>query len=101
VFKKAYERDLPADVLWRRKQGFEIPIDAWLRGPLRPYFEECVLKPQVAVAPLIDQAVARNLFRSHLSGAGRHGAVLWSLLVLARWSERYLGSSPASVPLST
>jgi asparagine synthase (glutamine-hydrolysing) len=95
VLKKAYERELPADVLWRQKQHFVIPTGSWLRGPLRPYFEECVLKSGAAIGGMIDQAVAQQVFRSHLAGTGRHGAVLWSLLVLAQWAERYLPSNPA------
>jgi hypothetical protein len=46
------------------------------------------------VADLIDQPAARKLYNAHLSGAGRHGGVLWAVLVLAHWAERYLGASP-------
>ncbi len=92
ILKRAFEDRLPPGVLGRPKQGFEIPIDAWLRGPLRPMFESAVLDSGAKVAGLIEQDVARKLYRSHLSGTGRHGNVLWSLLVLARWSERYLPS---------
>ena len=90
IFKQAYSGQLPADLLHRRKQGFELPIDAWLKGPLRPMFEDCVLNRQAKVSSLIDQDVARGLFRAHGNGIGRHGNILWSLLVLARWAERYL-----------
>jgi hypothetical protein len=38
------------------------------------------------------------LFRSHLANTGRHGAVLWSLLVLARWAERHLPGRPQFAP---
>ena len=90
VFKQAYRERLPADVLWRPKHGFEIPIDSWLRGPLRPMFEAAVFDPQARLRDLVDQTTARQLYQAHLRGTGRHGSVLWSLLVLARWSETYL-----------
>ncbi len=90
IFKQAFRRQLPSDILRRRKHGFELPIDAWLKGPLRPMFEECVLNRQARVHSLIDQETASHLFSAHKSGMGRHGNVLWSLLVLARWAERYL-----------
>jgi asparagine synthase (glutamine-hydrolysing) len=92
IFKKAYETQLPEGLTRRRKQGFEIPIDGWLRGPLRDMFEGAVLQPGSNLNPLINQAVVRELYRAHLSGMGRHGSTLWSLLVLARWADRYLGS---------
>ena len=84
------ERFLPADVLWRPKHGFEIPVDTWLRGPLRAMFESSVLDPQARVRDLVDQKVTGGIYRAHLGGTGRYGNVLWSLLVLARWAERYL-----------
>jgi hypothetical protein len=49
------------------------------------------------VRDLIDRPTARKLYRAHLSGTGRHGGVLWALLVLARWADRHL--RPARVPL--
>jgi asparagine synthase (glutamine-hydrolysing) len=92
ILKQAYQKMLPADVVWRKKHGFEIPVDVWLRGPLREMFESSVLATQARVGSLINQPRAQSLYRSHLAGTGRHGNVLWSLLMLARWSERYLKS---------
>jgi asparagine synthase (glutamine-hydrolysing) len=97
IFKQTCRRLLPESVIWRRKQGFEMPTDAWLRGPLRAVFEAAVLEPQARVQGLLDQAVVRKLYRTHLRGTGQHGRVLWALLVLARWAERYLAPQPALV----
>lgn len=93
ILKQAYQNRLPADILWRPKHGFEIPVDMWLRGPLQPMFEATVLDPQARVGNLVDQAKVRKLYRDHLQGGGRHGCVLWSLLVLARWTETYFRSN--------
>jgi asparagine synthase (glutamine-hydrolysing) len=97
IFKQAYQSRLPPAVVWRRKQGFEMPIDGWLAGPLREIFEDAVLQPGARVATLINPMVARTLYQSHRRGSGRHGQVLWSLLVLARWAERYLGPTRARI----
>ena len=89
IFKEAYRKQLPAEVLSRAKKGFDMPTDAWLRGPLRPMIEDCVLNPRARVCSLIDRSVAGQLFAEHCAGRGRHGNVLWSLLILARWAEAY------------
>ena len=89
LFKEIYRGQLPPSVTARRKQGFEIPIDAWMRGPLRPMFEDMVLDARQPVAALIDQNVAGRVYRSHLASVSRNGAVLWNLLVLATWTRRY------------
>jgi asparagine synthase (glutamine-hydrolysing) len=90
ILKQAYRERLPASVLDRRKQGFEMPVNTWLRGPLREMFESTVLDRKACVATLVDQTTAQKLYQAHLNGSGRHGAVLWLLVVLARWADRYL-----------
>jgi asparagine synthase (glutamine-hydrolysing) len=93
ILKQTYSQQLPSSAVDRPKQGFEIPIDAWLRGPLRDQFEASVLQPGTRISGLVNQSVARKLYRAHLAQTGRHGNVLWTLLVLARWADRYLDSS--------
>ena len=92
ILKRTYEGRLPAGAVRRAKHGFEMPIDGWLRGPLRDVFESSVLAPGSLVGHLINQPAVRRLYRAHLARSGRHGGVLWSVLVLARWADEYLGS---------
>jgi asparagine synthase (glutamine-hydrolysing) len=89
ILKQSYHQRLPECVLSRRKQGFEMPLDSWLRGPLREMFESAVLDRQARVGSLVNQTMARKLYQAHLRATGRHGAVLWMLLVLARWADRW------------
>lgn len=95
IFKQLCDGWLPDEVVHRRKQGFEIPVDDWLRGPLRESFEANVLSKSAKVAGLIDQETARRLYQQHLSRRSRSGNILWSLMVLGAWSERYMGASHA------
>lgn len=89
IMKELFEAKLPPKLAHRKKQGFELPVDAWLRGPLREQVEELVLNQSAPVAQFIDSNTARSVFTSHLSGTGRHGQLLWSLLVLGRWLHAY------------
>ncbi len=94
IFKQLVGDRLPKGIVNRGKQGFEIPVDNWLRGPLRGPFEEYVLNRSSRISDLIDQQAAGRLYRAHFNRVGRHGNLLWSLLVLGRWLEEYRGSSP-------
>ena len=91
LLKEICRDKLSAKVVNRPKQGFEIPIDSWFRGRHREVFEERVLSPRARVREMINQKTARNVFRAHLAGIGRHGNLLWGLLMLACWAEQYLG----------
>jgi asparagine synthase (glutamine-hydrolysing) len=101
ILKRLCRHCLPADVMDRPKQGFEIPIDHWLRGPLRPEFEAIVLGSSSPVRDWFDPAMIRQLYRSHQMRIGRHGDVLWSLLVFGKWAARYLVSERIHHPVAT
>lgn len=92
ILKQAYQDRLPTTILRRPKQGFEIPVNSWLRGPLRERFEADVLRPGNSLEGLVDRGVTAELYRSHQRGLSQHGGILWSLLVLGAWAGRYLRS---------
>lgn len=93
LLKRASEKWLPRDIIYRPKQGFEIPIDDWLRGPLREIFECTVLSPSAKIGDYLDLQLVRRLFAMHCNRSGRHGNLLWAILVLGAWMERYLTDS--------
>jgi asparagine synthase (glutamine-hydrolysing) len=90
LFKKVCRKYLSDDLIYRKKHGFDVPTGPWFRGPLREQFQDLVLAPSARVAGLINQHEAQRLFEQHLKGTRRVGQVLWSLLVLSHWADRYL-----------
>jgi asparagine synthase (glutamine-hydrolysing) len=105
IFKQACRHLLPDGLLSRPKRGFEIPVDAWFRDSLGPMFRDVALSHHNPIAGLIDLGRAAEIFDDHLSGRGRHGQILWSLMVLSRWAEQHMNSQtnrplPTARPLS-
>ncbi|MCC7087160.1 MAG: asparagine synthase (glutamine-hydrolyzing) [Pirellulales bacterium] len=90
ILKEIIRNRLPEAIWNRPKQGFEIPVDEWLRSSLRSSFEDKVLSRRSTIVDLIDQRAVRKLYQSHQQGVGYHGNGLWSLLVLANWAAAYL-----------
>lgn len=85
VLRHALRKLLPADVLWGKKQGFGVPLDAWFRGPLLGHAREILLSPEARRRGLFDIAGVGRLIEAH---AGREVAaheLLFTLLVLERW----------------
>jgi asparagine synthase (glutamine-hydrolysing) len=89
ILKDRFSSRLPDRLTFRRKQGFELPVDAWLRGPLRDQVQQVVLNPSARIAEFINVRESQRLYNAHCRGNGRHGQVLWSLLVLGRWLEAW------------
>ena len=95
ILKQLFESRLPDKLAHRRKQGFELPTDAWMRGPLREQIQQCVLNPAGPISQFISVKQADRLFQAHCQGRGRYGQVLWSLLVLGRWLDAWgCGQTP-------
>jgi asparagine synthase (glutamine-hydrolysing) len=90
ILKRAFRDDLPPGIVDRRKQGFGVPIGAWLRGPLRPILEERLAPERVAYLGLFDAAAVRKLVTEHLRGWSDHRKILWALLMFDAWREHYL-----------
>lgn len=99
VLKHLFESRLPPGLIRRPKKGFELPVDQWLKGPLATQIHEHVLNPHGQLADFVSISRAGQLFTSHCRGTGRHGQLLWSLLILARWLDAWGKPSAISPPV--
>jgi asparagine synthase (glutamine-hydrolysing) len=90
VLKKAVRNLVGDETLNRTKMGFSVPLARWLRGELRPLFEERVFAKDAFVADLFDAAPIRAWWGRHQSGASDFAPELWALLVLESWGRRFL-----------
>ncbi len=94
VLKRAMEPELPKDILYRRKQGFSVPLRAWFRGPLVPAFEAVLGDSPLLATGWFERDALAGLLREHRAGVRDHGRALWSLLMLDA-SLTHLLSMPA------
>ena len=78
---------MPGDIVHRKKQGFTLPFERWLRENLRPEVEAALQNVgQGALGPLLNHDSARQVWSDFLSGRTSWSRV-WSLYVLQRWCE--------------
>ncbi|MCK0163981.1 asparagine synthase (glutamine-hydrolyzing) [Marinobacter sp. S6332] len=89
ILKKAFERMLPEDILYRKKMGFSVPLAHWLRHELRPTVEQLLLSPNSGVANFFEPAGIRKLWERHLAGDDQFTQELWSLLAFELWWGPY------------
>jgi asparagine synthase (glutamine-hydrolysing) len=88
ILKKTLEPDLPHDVLYRSKMGFNVPLAAWLRGPLAQRARDALLAGAIAGCGYFEPATLDRLVREHQAGRRDHSATLWSLLMLDAFLRR-------------
>jgi asparagine synthase (glutamine-hydrolysing) len=81
VLKKAMEDRLPADILYREKMGFAIPLALWFRGPLREVVRRRLLKGILRETDLFDMDFIERLVDDHCSGISDFSTAIWALLM--------------------
>ncbi len=83
-------RHVPRELVERPKMGFGIPLGEWLRGPLRDWAEDLAFGKTLREGGLLSvAAVRRRLWREHLSGRRNWQYLLWDVLMLEAWRERW------------
>lgn len=101
LLKKALERHLPHDLLYRPKQGFGVPIAAWARhGGMAARLEDLTGRSALADSGLIEARALRRLVAHHRAGRADHGRALWALLMLDAFL-RQTWRMPLATPLAT
>jgi len=80
---------LPASVLKRRKEGFDIPAHDWFRGPLKALLLDTVTRDAVERTGLFRWPAVKDLFRDHFERRRNLGYHLWGLLTLFLWMRRW------------
>ena len=99
LLKKAMEPHLPADVLYRPKMGFAVPLARWFSGPLRERVRDAVLGSRLAETGWFDAKYLRHLVDAHQSGASDYSAPLWTLVMFDAFLRNVVGDAVAQEPL--
>jgi asparagine synthase (glutamine-hydrolysing) len=92
ALRRLVEARLSRDIARRPKQGFEVPIDRWLREGLKPLATELLSAERVRARGILDPAAVERRLRAHLNGDADHGLQLYSLMSLELWLERVVGT---------
>jgi asparagine synthase (glutamine-hydrolysing) len=89
VLKKAAERWLPKDVIYRRKRGLSVPIASWINGGLRHEVDRLLSPARLRSQGLLDEQHVADLLAAHRSGRANNVKPLWALIVLQYWIENW------------
>jgi asparagine synthase (glutamine-hydrolysing) len=94
LLRRAVSGLLPSAAVHRRKQGFDVPVAAWLRGGLRETLLDSLSPEAVQRRGLFRPEAVGQLLRQHLTEGHDHGERLWALLALELWMQRALDRTP-------
>ena len=85
ILRQLLNRHVPSKLFDRAKAGFGIPLDTWLRGPLRDWVESLLDEGKLRSDGFLHPRPIREKWEEHLSGRGTWQYHLWDVLMFQAW----------------
>jgi len=90
LHKRALEKWLPKNVVYRKKKGFANPVENWFRSTMRPFVEECLLSSDSATARFFDQKYIRQMLKTDREGINQFRRHIYLLVSFELWHRAFM-----------
>ena len=90
ILKKAAEKFLPKDIIYRPKASFGAPIRSWISNDLRPMVDELLSEQMINKRGFVNYAVVKKLIDNDRSGIEDNAYQIYQLLTLELWCREFL-----------
>ena len=92
LVRQVLYKHVPAALIDRPKTGFSIPLDQWLRGPLKSWAYDLLAPARLRQQGLFNVMRIELMLHQHMSGRRNHGYWLWNVLMAQAWHDEWCAS---------
>jgi asparagine synthase (glutamine-hydrolysing) len=93
LLKKAFAQLLSRELLYRKKMGFGVPIDRWIRGELKDMTYSILLDKKTLQRDIFNERAVRQLIDEHVQKRADHSYRIWALIFLEVWYRMFIDKS--------
>lgn len=90
LLRNMMARHVPRSVIEREKQGFSAPDASWFRGESMDYVRSVVFSNSACLYEFFDPKAVRALVQEHLEGKQNRRLLIWSLLSVENWLQKFV-----------
>jgi asparagine synthase (glutamine-hydrolysing) len=90
LLKKAAERLLPKEIIYRKKMGFSVPLVLWFRNGMKEYVNNMLSRTNVRKLGYFNYSFISKIKESHMNMKANFDEKLWALINFIKWHEKYI-----------
>jgi asparagine synthase (glutamine-hydrolysing) len=101
LLREVLYRHVPRALIERPKMGFGVPLDSWLRGPLREWADDLLDERRLRSDNYFEVEPVRRAWTGHLGGQPGLGLKIWTILMFQSWLDAERAeSAPMDAPVA-
>ncbi len=85
LIKKLAEKYIPNELIYRKKMGFAIPVNEWMKGRFGEELMDLTNDPNNIAWQYVDRHYLKKLYSEHIGNKKDHAQRLWLALILSKW----------------
>tara|TARA_X000001036_G_scaffold350287_1_gene330947 strand:- start:1283 stop:3214 length:1932 start_codon:yes stop_codon:yes gene_type:complete len=90
ILKKTLERHVPKELFDRPKQGFNIPLNHWLKNDLKDWAEDLLNQDSLKSHDLYNEIRVQEEWSNFKSGKTENTSLIWSILMFQAWYKHWM-----------
>lgn len=93
ILKKALQGIIPDEIIFRKKQGFDVPISRWLKGKNKDFIRDTIIQSRIKHRGIFDYEFVEMILSAHDTGKRDYSFLIWNLFNLSLWYDTWIDSN--------